>query len=1152
MSQEHSALEGSKSNLATTQDWPSIQDECSEDSRVISNTSSEAVRGVQVQTVKEKKLFQGPSSHVKEKQNVKDICNQGFFLAKQSPFLSSVPSVFQVKFGFVKKNDGRHGTEVKNILFGSDENSKAPLQQKHTNMEPGKRSRDTDSFDVDRELEMKKCYPADQQMEREDREVMSLVKKEPMEESPDLISEQPSLHHVASCRGGHGPIKDINRRPSEPFGDNSQLSAVSCKANESSPRLHSSPKSSSGSLSSMDFCQEQPDSSTGTCEQLKEKNECVVLCQVCDDLAAGFYCGAYICEACKKFFIRASKLECPRYVCLRQKNCIITKESRVHCQFCRYQKCLQLNMRYAKEGLKGSGKAGVQEIPCRVCSAPSSGFHFGALTCEGCKGFFRRMVKEREACAYKCSKDGNCEVNAMTRNMCKACRYHKCLQIGMSVEGSRIGRQPNAVKHAISIEAKKLVALKTEPGTNSGDNSSNFNFDSVMLDPYSQSDVDENLPSLQISQESSSYDVSPSSLSSHGSEGRMQQKSVSVFTGSKVRDEPHMRDQDSRSAYFTDSSSNTSDSRSQNAPQESTTLPLYTEEKVPSAFYGKRSASEMSSTGPYQTMPGSYNEQEESLDLSFSSSFQKKLSTTHNVDPSVSPHRVSPFQKPVLTHPDSRMTSLCDQRLRSASFDLRGAATSYDLHVQPSSEFRSMSGNGDMDLQFPHSQTSPYGSPSPSLSRPCRYTPRPCDYRVMPQSSPHSHMNSESPLPTMPPTQGHPQYFEPQRSPFSAPDVQLNDASGHHHHHQTHQILIPPSQRSPSPYVDNAADHQKVFSREPENAETSWQFRAISTSPSPKCVDGWSHRVGRRGSSSSQGTRSLTPSPARSGTSMKTPVPTSGRQSANLEKEQRVQEQSPVAGARESPSLSRKLETPVSIDSVTAEDAKKSMSLGAVELTHICMLDRAKSDIYEPELFKDVESGWDRSMEHFDFHAKCIVRFAKKICGFRSLDINDQVLLLRMATYSLVLLNHSRGYDVATGFYTYFNFTKKEQTRLRELFPDFEVLHSHFAHAGIVAKCLGITDMEYAYLSCLLLLNDELPDLAKAEEVKELRVRFMGSFQDYEIDNFPNGSLRFGEMMLRLTEYYQFSMQHNTAVGNILSKHPHLAVPQLYAEMYAS
>ena len=44
---------------------------------------------------------------------------------------------------------------------------------------------------------------------------------------------------------------------------------------------------------------------------------------------------------------------------------------------------------FTEDGRKGGGKAGVSEIPCRVCSAPSSGFHFGALTCEGCKVGFK-------------------------------------------------------------------------------------------------------------------------------------------------------------------------------------------------------------------------------------------------------------------------------------------------------------------------------------------------------------------------------------------------------------------------------------------------------------------------------------------------------------------------------------------------------------------------------------------------------------------------------------------------------------------------------------------------------------------------------------------------------------------------------------------
>ncbi|XP_046571180.1 nuclear receptor subfamily 2 group C member 1-like [Haliotis rubra] len=191
------------------------------------------------------------------------------------------------------------------------------------------------------------------------------------------------------------------------------------------------------------------DSADGAC--MKKE----LFCQVCGDVAAGFYCGAYICEACKKFFVRASRQEKVKFVCHKSEDCVITRETRVRCQHCRYQKCLSLDMYSPGDSHVKDVVARISNIPCRVCGGSSSGFHFGALTCEGCKGFFRRMAKEREWHSYKCSKDDKCEISMLTRNVCKACRYRKCLEAGMSVEASRIGRQPNAIKHAISIEARK-------------------------------------------------------------------------------------------------------------------------------------------------------------------------------------------------------------------------------------------------------------------------------------------------------------------------------------------------------------------------------------------------------------------------------------------------------------------------------------------------------------------------------------------------------------------------------------------------------------------------------------------------------------------------------------------------------------------------
>ncbi|PAA89302.1 hypothetical protein BOX15_Mlig015099g1 [Macrostomum lignano] len=182
-------------------------------------------------------------------------------------------------------------------------------------------------------------------------------------------------------------------------------------------------------------------------------------CDVCGDTAAGFHCGAFVCEACKKFFIRSTRAGMQgglgiKYSCSKVGRCDVTKETRTHCQHCRYKKCLMLNM--FPPGKNPGIAASISDIPCRVCGASSSGFHFGAITCEGCKGFFRRTIKERDAGKYICSKGGGCEINQQSRNACKSCRFAKCIRAGMSSDGSRIGRQPNAVKHLCAQEIKEI------------------------------------------------------------------------------------------------------------------------------------------------------------------------------------------------------------------------------------------------------------------------------------------------------------------------------------------------------------------------------------------------------------------------------------------------------------------------------------------------------------------------------------------------------------------------------------------------------------------------------------------------------------------------------------------------------------------------
>lgn len=77
--------------------------------------------------------------------------------------------------------------------------------------------------------------------------------------------------------------------------------------------------------------------------------------------------------------------------------------------------------------------AQIEIIPCKVCGDKSSGVHYGVITCEGCKGFFRRS--QSSVVNYQCPRQKNCIVDRVNRNRCQYCRLQKCLALGMSRDG---------------------------------------------------------------------------------------------------------------------------------------------------------------------------------------------------------------------------------------------------------------------------------------------------------------------------------------------------------------------------------------------------------------------------------------------------------------------------------------------------------------------------------------------------------------------------------------------------------------------------------------------------------------------------------------------------------------------------------------------
>uniref|UniRef100_A0AAR2L8Y7 Nuclear receptor subfamily 2, group C, member 2 n=1 Tax=Pygocentrus nattereri TaxID=42514 RepID=A0AAR2L8Y7_PYGNA len=77
---------------------------------------------------------------------------------------------------------------------------------------------------------------------------------------------------------------------------------------------------------------------------------------------------------------------------------------------------------------------------CVVCGDKASGRHYGAVSCEGCKGFFKRSV--RKSLTYSCRSNQDCVVNKHHRNRCQYCRLRKCLEMGMKMESVQSERKP--------------------------------------------------------------------------------------------------------------------------------------------------------------------------------------------------------------------------------------------------------------------------------------------------------------------------------------------------------------------------------------------------------------------------------------------------------------------------------------------------------------------------------------------------------------------------------------------------------------------------------------------------------------------------------------------------------------------------------------
>ncbi|KAF6039960.1 Hr39 [Bugula neritina] len=76
--------------------------------------------------------------------------------------------------------------------------------------------------------------------------------------------------------------------------------------------------------------------------------------------------------------------------------------------------------------------------PCPICGDVVTGYHYAVQTCESCKGFFKRTVQNKKT--HTCHRGGTCNISLSSRKKCAACRFQKCCDVGMKIEGVREDR----------------------------------------------------------------------------------------------------------------------------------------------------------------------------------------------------------------------------------------------------------------------------------------------------------------------------------------------------------------------------------------------------------------------------------------------------------------------------------------------------------------------------------------------------------------------------------------------------------------------------------------------------------------------------------------------------------------------------------------
>lgn len=165
-------------------------------------------------------------------------------------------------------------------------------------------------------------------------------------------------------------------------------------------------------------------------------------------------------------------------------------------------------------------KDGIEEL-CPVCGDKVSGYHYGLLTCESCKGFFKRTVQNKKV--YTCVAERSCHIDKTQRKRCPFCRFQKCLDVGMKLEAVRADRMRGGRNkfgpmykrdraRKLQIMRQRQIAAQTLRGAGQLTHTDAMYNNQPGTSPFANIHIKQEIQIPQISSLTSSPDSSPSPI----------------------------------------------------------------------------------------------------------------------------------------------------------------------------------------------------------------------------------------------------------------------------------------------------------------------------------------------------------------------------------------------------------------------------------------------------------------------------------------------------------------------------------------------------------------------------------------------------------------------------------------------------------------